>query len=432
MRETDGATTGASQTETMVRPWRGSPGGRGVDALASGTGAALILLVGVLLSGCGGESPAARWEGTVDTLANGAVEVWSPADGLWPEDRGWRLVAELRIGALEGEGPDVFGQVADVAADGTGRIYVLDAQAAELRAFGPDGTHLWTAGGEGQGPGEFSGPVGLTVRDGEVWVVDPRNQRYSVWDTAGTLVGEHARNLMGPFGGWEGGFGPDGRLHDAGVIQVERGRFASGFLIADDRGEPVDTVHLPSYSSPSFDPVSRTTTSGATMTMTPSVPFTPGLVTAFDPAGFIWTGVSDDYRLHRTTPEGDTVEVVARAYEPVAVSPAERDSAVARLREQFGGQGGIDASRIPETKPPFVAASASPDGHLWVLTTAARGDTLRSYDVFDPDGRYLGPVTTPQRIRPSPHIQGDNVYGYVTDELDVPFVVRWRIEKPEG
>ncbi len=54
MREADGATTGASQTETMVRPWGGSPGGRGVDALASGTGATLILLVGVLLSGCGG------------------------------------------------------------------------------------------------------------------------------------------------------------------------------------------------------------------------------------------------------------------------------------------------------------------------------------------------------------------------------------------
>lgn len=406
----------------------------GMGRRGAGRGAvALPFFVACLaLAGCRGEAAEAGWAGTVDTLANGAVEVRSPAEGLWEEGEEWRLVEELRIGTIDGEGPMVFGQVADVGADDTGRIYVLDAQAAELRAFGPDGTHVWTAGGEGQGPGELSTPAGLAVRDGRIWVVDSRNSRYVVYDTAGALVEEHPRDLLGPFGGWGGGFAPDGRLHDFGALMVEPGRFASAYVVLDPEMEPVDTIPLPEYSSPSFEPVT-VSLQAATMSMRPSVPFSPGLVSRLEPGGLLWTAITDDYRIHGQTPEGDTVRVVSRAYEPVPVSTEERDSAIARLTEQFGGGGAtFDASRIPAEKPPFEALTVTPDGHLWILTSPVRGDTVRTYDVFDPEGRYLGAVEAPDRIRPDPHVRGTKVYGYVTDELDVPWVVRWRLEKPGG
>lgn len=401
----------------------GSGAGRGAVALP-------VLVACLALVGCGGEAAEVRWAGSVDTLANGAVEVHSPAEGLWDEGSGWRLVEELRIGALDGNGPAVFGQVTDVGADESGRIYVLEGQTAELRAFGPDGAHLWTAGGEGQGPGEMSAPAGLAVREGRIWVVDSRNRRYLVFDATGALVEEHPRDLLGPFGGWGGGFDPDGRLHDEGALMLEPGRFTNGYVVLDPEMRPVDTLTLPTYSTPSFDPVTLSS-QAATISMRPPVPFSPRLVSELEPGGLLWSGVSDDYRLHGQTPGGDTVRVVSRDYEPVPVSAAERDSAVAQLGERFGGDAGrFDASRIPRVKPPFEALTVAPDGHLWVLTSPVRGDTVRTYDIFDPQGRYLGGVAAPARIRPAPHVLGTKVYGFVTDELDVPWVVRWRLEKP--
>ncbi|MEE8116816.1 MAG: hypothetical protein V3T28_06895 [Gemmatimonadales bacterium] len=49
--------------------------------------------------------------GTVDTRESGLVAVTTPATGIWNGETSWRVVEELRIGTLEGNGPDLFGRV---------------------------------------------------------------------------------------------------------------------------------------------------------------------------------------------------------------------------------------------------------------------------------------------------------------------------------
>ena len=61
--------------------------------------------------------------GTVDTLESGLVAVTNPATGIWNGETSWRVVEELRIGTLEGNGPDLFGQITDVAVDPASRMY---------------------------------------------------------------------------------------------------------------------------------------------------------------------------------------------------------------------------------------------------------------------------------------------------------------------
>ncbi len=79
----------------------------------------------------------------------------------------------LTLGVLEGTGPDVFGFIADVAADGQGNIYVLDAHLHNLRVFSPTGKQLASVGRQGKGPGEFFLPVSLAVdRSRNVFVLD--------------------------------------------------------------------------------------------------------------------------------------------------------------------------------------------------------------------------------------------------------------------
>jgi len=72
---------------------------------------------------------------------------------------------ELRIGAIEGGGPDSFGLIRSIAVLEDGRFAVADVQGEEVRLFGREGRHLGTFGGEGQGPGELGRSTALAVGD---------------------------------------------------------------------------------------------------------------------------------------------------------------------------------------------------------------------------------------------------------------------------
>jgi len=50
----------------------------------------------------------------------------------------------------------------------------------------------------------------------------------------------------------------------------------------------------------------------------------------------------------------------------------------------------------------------------------------RQWDVFDDQGRYLGPLSMPVRFQPV-EFRGDEIYGVQRDELDVPYVVKLRV-----
>jgi hypothetical protein len=103
---------------------------------------------------------------------------------------------------------------------------------------------------------------------------------------------------------------------------------------------------------------------------------------------------------------------------------------------------------IPDTKPPIRDVELGADGRIWVQraepgvrepadTTAKRepgapppvdswAEPVR-YDVFEPDGQYLGVVTPPSGFRLM-YMRGQHVWGILFDENDVPYVVRLRIE----
>lgn len=58
----------------------------------------------------------------------------------------------------------------------------------------------------------------------------------------------------------------------------------------------------------------------------------------------------------------------------------------------------------------------------------AIGATASSeWDVFDPEGRYLGVIELPCSDR-ALTFAGDRIYGLWEDELDVQYIVAWRIE----
>ena len=53
---------------------------------------------------------------------------------------------------------------------------------------------------------------------------------------------------------------------------------------------------------------------------------------------------------------------------------------------------------------------------------------MERYDVFSPDGAFLGHVPAPENFQPMV-VRDDVMYGSWTDDLDVPYVRSYQIVK---
>jgi hypothetical protein len=341
---------------------------------------------------------------------------------MWDSATTWHLEPVTRIGSLEGEGPSTFGQIIALEIDALGRIYVLDRLAQELRVFGPDGEHIRTIGGEGEGPGEFRGANGLGWGpNGNLWVVDQRLRRFTVLDTSGTLLRTHRAPMSVRSWQWRGGFTQSGALYDFGSVR-EGEEYLRALLKFDMVGEYSDTFLLASYEAEFFE--WETARSRATS----QVPFAPQQVWMVAPDGDLRTGIADQYRIHHVTLTSDTIRIIAREYEPIPVIDTERQQAVERISEFMAGRR-FDESRIPVVKPAFESLGVDDSGFLWVRLpdSPARQGTL--LDVFDPEGRFLGTLNTQEPLYRYSRffVRGDILYYVTTDEFDVAYVIAEQI-----
>ena len=86
------------------------------------------------------------------------------------------------------DGEAGFGRPLAIAHDAEA-VYVVDAEAHEIRVFTKTGAFLRVLGRRGQGPGEFHSPADVDVRDGRLYVADKLNNRVQVLGPAGEPVG---------------------------------------------------------------------------------------------------------------------------------------------------------------------------------------------------------------------------------------------------
>lgn len=357
--------------------------------------------------------------------------VRNPATGTWASSEAWRLVEELRIGSLDGSGPDVFGSLLSLtlAVDRDGRMFVLDGQSNEVRVFDRTGEHVHSFGRGGSGPGEMrSAALAGWGSEEELWIVDPANGRYSVFSPAGDFVTSYRREIGFSMSPWPGTMDTAGRVLDIGIRRGERSGRA---LVRVDPGTALaDTFSLPNHEAGQFHLLNAV---GLPMRSVP-IPFAGQLIWRLDPRGYVWSSVTDQYRIVRQSLEGDTLLIVERTADPIPVTSEEREAALDALEDFVEAGGRIDASQIPSTKSLVTNFAVDDRGYLWVAVQG-RGDAKDvAYDVFRPDGRFLGavPSTTSLSFWPVPPIfSGGYVYAFALDEMSAPFLVRMRIEGRE-
>ncbi len=388
------------------------------------------------LAGCGDTGPPGDSATVRDTMPSGMVHV-ANIPHVSPT---WTLEEELRVGSVDGAGPDVFGYLKGLVALDGGGFAILDSQAQELRVFGADGAHTATHGRKGQGPGEFADANGLMPGPGgRLWVPDTRNGRMSVFDPEDGFIESY------PFADGNFNWTWNGAMVDGGRI-YRPGRTGNRRLLRvfDLTMTQVDSIPLPGDGpeDEEFDPADQPGAfyqeTGGGSYMAYGIPFYPGEVRYIDRRGALWSSREGDaaYRIHRWQPGGDTTLLVETRRPPVSVPAVERDSVIDMMRQMTSNMGVAewDWSRVPTVRPAVEDIFESDEGNLWVRTPAADGSVL--FDVYSPEGAYLGTAGLGPGLNLfdgiAPVVRGELAWLAVTDELGVQYVVRARIVAVRG
>ena len=404
---------------------------------------ALVLLASALtipaLTGCDPSDGSAGVEPVRDTLPGGVERV---RYGPLPPEEPPPLVPDLSIGVVEGDPNFIFGDVRGIEVGSDGAIYVLDFQAAELRAFEPDGSFRRMVAREGQGPGEIRQANGLArAPDGTFWVQD-----HGQWQLLRlTPEGEEVERI--PMFVRQFGYLWDGSVDDAGRIWTSESR-----SLAPRRGEPEPglnegagehllVTHDPAAGTQDSIPLGVREFRSFVVALEGgwsfwSVPYQPSLLHAVDPAGGVWVATSDAYRIARLDAGGDTTLVIEVDLPAPPVTAADRARFVEASRERDPDQEPIArqiAQVMPETKPVLGQLVVDDRSRLWVRRFEEEGDPAH-FDVFGPTGDYLTSVRlgfqTPAHF--PPRIRDGRLHTLAVDDLDVPSVVRVNVPFPDG
>jgi hypothetical protein len=362
-------------------------------------------------------------------------------------DRVWRetsVIEELRIGVESGAAEEMFGQVTGMAVASSGTMYVVDGDIPIIRAFDQAGNFAGDVGGRGQGPGEYQTVHAVAMLPGdELAVWDNRTGRLSFFSADGEYLRSFSLPLQGvmprspaepPVLGTDG----DGNLY---------------FLAAVASGAAVPDMELRKYS-PGGESLGTVPVPGAQMEGRPFILGPEGYLMSFpvmtlhawSPSGYLVVGRNSAYSIELRKPDG-TARLSQDLPRP-SVSSAEREEwnafrdRIIRRNRELGG--GVDPSPVPQTKPFFRGLLAAEDGRIWVHRYVAAEKragiepdpdperpvlTWREpnlYDVFEPDGTFLGEVVFPDRFRPLV-IRGAQVWGTRTDDAGVQRVIRMKV-----
>jgi len=364
------------------------------------------------------------------------------------------IVEELRIGSLDD--PELgFTRIGDVWESPAGELYVVERSVPELRVYDAEGALVRTYGREGEGPGEFQMMSDFGVLGDTVWIADLRRRRLTMFAREGDVLATVSASIQIPIGESMGigrsvtvypgelrpgavivgnaGGGLQPGLADS-VVQVPRVRF-------DLEGNIVDTlelvsrlvsfsareisaggrIHIVRLDPPALDSGSyRVPSAGDTTVVRWSV-------TDGSPAGRL--------SVMRMTVDGDTVARTDFAYEPRPVQPAEIDSLAVERAWTEGlsradsleiVQAHREAIRMPPHHRPVGFPRDGEDGSVWIPLEEADARANR-WIVIAPDGTVPGIVDLAENERPV-HIRQSHAWVIATDEVDVPWLVRYRID----
>ncbi len=360
---------------------------------AMSSSAALWLLAATAFAG----PAAAEWGGEIRTVDGVKIVVnpETPANG----ERSFELRETWRVGG-DGEDAFLFGIVSDLIRDDEGNVYLLDGQLAEVQIFSPEGEHLDTIGGQGEGPGEFQAGTDLFwAPGGQVGVVQIFPGKIVLIERSG----DPGPTFTGDFSDGAGfhtssrGFGVDGRI------------LLSGTASFIDEGQQMQTAYLKAYDVTGAEVAhfheesTRTGFGGWEFKEESFSDFQRRWAAA--PDGRVAAALAfDEYRLHVWNADGDLLYVIDRPdYRAVVKSGAETE----RFQTMYDGFTRWNPGSTFRVHEEHVAVGQilfREDGRLWVQSSRnawrPSEDCATAFDVYDREGRFVERVKLTGELNP--------------------------------
>jgi hypothetical protein len=376
--------------------------------------------------------------GVVDVAAQqgaqtqGAAVVSADNPPLWGTNI--RLVRELRIGVPDGAEEYMFSGADRLAAAVTpanGHIFVLDVGTSTVREFDSAGKYVRTFGHRGSGPGEIGRSGTIAVTGNSLLVYDAANRRLNIYPLGAGEV-KHVAAPSGPV-----------MVDSAGVTILPLPRRDGPRQVAlriDTNTLQRDTIALP-WSFPPLarvEIVTRSSASGAVAVRQAPVPYVPDVLWRYSRFGEFVGGNNATFSIERVRLNGEVLRSV-RSVPRVPVAQEFRAAFTAEFTAAARGASEVTRGPdVPSHKPAYQNLFVDHDGRVWVRRSlpSERPTGARSvfdwtepppiYDVISRDGRFLGTIQPPAEFQLL-YVAGDHVWGAQRGDLDVPYVVRYRI-----
>jgi hypothetical protein len=389
----------------------------------SGPGVSILTLT---LLACADGSPAAN--STVRDSAGVSIVENHGAEASLPHWTAGPDIA-LEIGDIAGRPEREFNGITGVMLPADGGVVVSDAGSREIRAFAADGTHRWTAGRPGEGPGEFGGEISLFgFRGDSLLAWDFVQRRITVLSAAGAVARIVSLAHLQPNGELRGALRDGSLLVTTRTLRLSPGsnRDSVGWMLADADSarvvRPLVAGHesevvlrvvdgFPVIDNRPLGAVSAGVAAGDRFALSPGG--TPEL-RLFAPAGALQSLVRWDAPvapLDAGTAEHWRAEHLAAA----------RGEGDRRLRELW-----LELATFPPTLP-VAARVLADDGRVYVQRFRLPWDTgSATWLVFEDGARLEAVVETPVALDVRA-FRGDVVAGVVKDSLDVERLRLYRL-----
>lgn len=357
------------------------------------------------------------------------VEVVFTRVPIWASGRPWTLepAPSLRIGVVEGDGPQLFEDIRDVVLLDDGRIVVADGLSREIRFFHADGAHDQTAGGFGQGPGEFENLYWVDVCGEGLYAFDNRQRRVSVWSLEGELQETFAlleptsdrvpyKSRCGPGGqfviaGWGERRPPDDTSAPIVLYQQE-----APLWLVDPATESVEELgkYISSERVFSVNPVTGGRGSGPH-------PFGRSVVFTLDRKR-VFVGASERLQVEVRSHGGRLLRILRGPEVDLTISSEiighYRSVEVSRSDSILRNRLEENDMPIPPLMPAYTRFILDPLGNLWVERFTGPWPEHTRWGVFSAAGEFYGHLDMPEGFRLM-DVANDRVVGVSEDEFEV-------------
>lgn len=348
----------------------------------------------------------------------------------------WNLTPELRIGS-ERSPEYALTLPGAIAVDENGVMFVSLILENQIRVFDADGRFVRSIGRRGSGPGEFARLSRVGIHGDTLWAIDGLRIHFFAKD--GRPFGTTVVRFTPP---------PGEYFRASGLTDLLAGDLVVGRVGATQLPAVPDVIPVPAvtrlgtttatlaetdvswYRWYSFDGRRRVTT----------VPFFVHGPYPFARNGtygvFVQQRSRDadqptPLRVRRVDVHGRTEFERDVDYAPVPVPSSVRDSIIDLDSSELpGGRREAEAMRraapIPRFYPPVRRIVISRDDTIWL---ELQGHWPRQWQLLDANGSTMANAVGPRGLIAILAVSATHVWGVEQDELDVPSVVRYRIER---